>query len=178
MLVFVRCMGSLHEQLFGFRHSRIASTPLLTANNHDTLLSPPLKQRLMSGNPARGKDVTAASSDNAEETNSTIAVLDNTTIGTVLRDKLSSYTGSKLVNLSKLGITKIETLSCVDRANRIDLSHNQLKSVRVAFPIAISPIGPGGAEGVDVFESEQQHAVGKGYSWHSVAGQARVVESG
>ena len=83
MLVFVRCMGSLHEQLFGFRHSRIASTPLLTANNHDTLLSPPLKQRLMSGNPARGKDVTAASSDNAEETNSTIAVLDNTTIGTV-----------------------------------------------------------------------------------------------
>ena len=90
----------------------------------------------MSEYPVRGKDTTATSSDNAEETSSTIAVLDNTTIGTVLRDKLSSYTGCKLVNLSKLGISKIETLSCLDRANRVDLSHNQLKSVRVAFPIA------------------------------------------
>ncbi|OAO16933.1 leucine rich repeat protein [Blastocystis sp. ATCC 50177/Nand II] len=89
----------------------------------------------MSGISSQDKGEHAKGEYNPEEMESKVEILNADTIRTVLTEDLASYTGSKLVNLSKLGITKLESLSGLDHANRIDLSYNKLKSIRALEPL-------------------------------------------
>lgn len=68
---------------------------------------------------------------NPDDIKTVIDVLDQNALMRVIVDELPSYTGSKMLKLSKLGINKLEALQCLDSLNRIDLSYNKLKSVRV-----------------------------------------------
>ena len=68
---------------------------------------------------------------NPEEVKTVVDVLDQRALMNIITSELPSYTGSKMLKLSKLGINKVETLSCLDHLNRLDLSYNKLKSVRV-----------------------------------------------
>lgn len=70
-----------------------------------------------------------------------VDVLDQRALMNIVTSELPSYTGSKMLKISKLGITKIEALSCLDHLNRLDLSYNKLKSVRVWINIFILAIG-------------------------------------
>lgn len=60
-----------------------------------------------------------------------VDVLDQNALMRIVVDELPSYTGSKALKLSKLGISQLAPLQCLDALNRIDLSFNKLKSVRV-----------------------------------------------
>lgn len=135
----------------------------------ETQQSSLFSRRTMSGISSQDKGEHAKGEYNPEEMESKVEILNADTIRTVLTEDLASYTGSKLVNMSKLGITKLESLSGLDHANRIDLSYNKLKSIRVGIALCISRIGVGTTEGAHVPEFELQHAVGKGNSRHSSA---------
>ena len=135
----------------------------------ETQQSSLFSRRTMTGISSQDKGEHAKGEYNPEEMESKVEILNADTIRTVLTEDLASYTGSKLVNLSKLGITKLESLSGLDHANRIDLSYNKLKSIRVGIALCISRIGVGATEGAHVPEFELQHAVGKGNSRHSSA---------
>lgn len=87
----------------------------------------------MSDISSQGKGENATGEYKPEEMESKVEILNADTIRTVLTEDFASYTGSKLVNLSKLGISKLESLSGLDHANRIDLSYNKLKSIRVVI---------------------------------------------
>lgn len=68
-----------------------------------------------------------------EEIKTVVEVLDQNALMHLIPDELPSYTGSKMLKLSKLGIMSLGQLSCLDHLNRLDLSYNKLKSVRVCF---------------------------------------------
>lgn len=68
---------------------------------------------------------------NPDEIKTVVDVLDQNALMRVIVDELPSYTGSKVLKLSKLGINQLAPLQCLDALNRIDLSYNKLKSVRV-----------------------------------------------
>ena len=68
---------------------------------------------------------------NPDEIKTIVDVLDQRALMNIITNELPSYTGSKMLKLSKLGINKMEELSCLDHLNRLDLSYNKLKSVRV-----------------------------------------------
>ena len=59
---------------------------------------------------------------NPDDIKTVIDVLDQNALMRVIVDELPSYTGSKMLTLSKLGINKLEALQCLDSLNRIDLS--------------------------------------------------------
>lgn len=69
---------------------------------------------------------------NPEEIQTVIDVLDQNALMRVITDELPSYTGTKTLKLSNLGINQLASLQCLDGLNRIDLSYNKLKSVRVS----------------------------------------------
>lgn len=68
---------------------------------------------------------------NPDDIKTVIDVLDQNALMRLIVDELPSYTGPKMLKLSRLGINKLEPLQCLDGLNRIDLSYNKLKSVRV-----------------------------------------------
>ena len=68
---------------------------------------------------------------NPEEIQTVIDILDQNALMRLITDELPSYTGTKMLKLSKLGINQLTSLQCLDKLNRIDLSYNKLKSVRV-----------------------------------------------
>ena len=68
---------------------------------------------------------------NPDDIKTVIDVLDQNALMRLIVDELPSYAGSKMLKLSRLGINKLEPLQCLDSLNRIDLSYNKLKSVRV-----------------------------------------------
>ena len=68
---------------------------------------------------------------NPEEIKTVVDVLDQNALMRIVVDELPSYTGSKVLKLSKRGINYLAPLQCLDALNRIDLSYNKLKSVRV-----------------------------------------------
>ena len=70
---------------------------------------------------------------NPDEIKTIVDVLDQRALMNIVTNELPSYTGSKILKISKLGINKVETLSCLDHLNRLDLSYNKLKSVRVSI---------------------------------------------
>ena len=72
---------------------------------------------------------------NPEETRTIVDVLDQNALMHIITDELASYTGSKLLNLSKLGISSVKELVGLDHLHRLDLSYNKLKSVRVGVSI-------------------------------------------
>lgn len=74
-----------------------------------------------------------------EEIKTVVEVLDQNALMHLIPDELPSYTGSKMLTLSKLGIMSLGQLSCLDHLNRLDLSYNKLKSVRVCFLGQVHP---------------------------------------
>lgn len=68
---------------------------------------------------------------NPDDIKTVIDVLDQNALMRLIVDELPSYAGSKMLKLSRLGINKLEPLQYLDGLNRIDLSYNKLKSVRV-----------------------------------------------
>ena len=70
---------------------------------------------------------------NPEEIQTVIDILDQNALMRLIADELPSYTGTKMLKLSKLGINQLTSLQCLDHLNRIDLSYNKLKSVRVGL---------------------------------------------
>ena len=74
-----------------------------------------------------------------EEPNVSVPLLDQSSLAQLIRDDLSTYTGSKMLKLSNHEIETLGQLSNLEHVNRLDLSGNKLKSVRVspAFGILI-----------------------------------------
>ena len=70
---------------------------------------------------------------NPEEIQTVIDIFDQNALMRLITDELPSYTGTKMLKLSKLGINQLTSLQCLDNLNRIDLSYNKLKSVRVGL---------------------------------------------
>ena len=70
---------------------------------------------------------------NPDEIQTVIDILDQNALMRLITDELPSYTGTKMLKLSKLGINQLTSLQCLDNLNRIDLSYNKLKSVRVGL---------------------------------------------
>lgn len=70
---------------------------------------------------------------NPDEIKTIVDVLDQRALMNIVTNELPSYTGSKILKISKLGINKVEALSCLDHLKRLDLSYNKLKSVRVSI---------------------------------------------
>ena len=78
---------------------------------------------------------------NPDEIKTIVDVLDQRALMNIITCELPSYTGSKMLKLSKLGINKTEELSCLGHLNRLDLSYNKLKSVRVFIRQQLFSVG-------------------------------------
>ena len=90
---------------------------------------------------------------NPDEVKTIVDVLDQRALMNIITSELPSYTGSKILKLSKLGITKIEALSCLDHLNRLDLSYKKLKSVREGSVFFFLSLGSWESGRTDIFES-------------------------
>ena len=89
---------------------------------------------------------------NPDEIKTIVDVLDQRALMNIITNELPSYTGSKMLKLSKLGINKMEALSCFDHLNRLDLSYNKLKSVRVSIKYILFFVGFRKSHRVNLFE--------------------------
>lgn len=89
---------------------------------------------------------------NPDEIKTIVDVLDQRALMNIITNELPSYTGSKMLKLSKLGINKMEALSCLDHLNRLDLSYNKLKSVRVSIKYILFSVGFRKSHRVNLFE--------------------------
>ena len=112
-----------------------------------------------------------------EERSLIVQLLDQSSLAQLIKDDLSTYTGSKVLNLSGHEIETLGQLSNLEHVNRLDLSCNKLKSVRVRISFGSDCVESRNLARINLLKSEQQFAFGERYPWNLVIGTISLFKS-
>ena len=89
-----------------------------------------------------------------EERSLIVQLLDQSSLAQLIKDDLSTYTGSKVLNLSSHEIETLGQLSNLEHVNRLDLSCNKLKSVRVRISFGFDCVESRNLARINLLKSE------------------------